>query len=145
MAQNYVKLGLFLGTLQLVHGWSTFVVPHTAGQDDTPALVAALPQYATNSTILFEEGVTYNIFTPIKFPVLNNVNVRIEGNLTYPTDIPTIQGASQSRLVAQNDKRSNCHLANVSSNCGRLSMLTSLLFKVISPYAITAKSFPGSW
>jgi hypothetical protein len=77
----------------VVSATKTFVVPHTPGQDDTPGLVAALAGYSSDSIILFEHGVTYNIFTAIKFPVLNNVEVRIEGNLTYPTDIPTIQGA----------------------------------------------------
>ncbi|KIK71449.1 glycoside hydrolase family 28 protein [Collybiopsis luxurians FD-317 M1] len=85
-------LSLFvLQNALLVKSWSTFVVPHAPGKDDTPALTAALKKFSTNSTILFEKGITYNIFTPIKFPVLTNVDVRIEGNLTYPTDIPTIQ------------------------------------------------------
>lgn len=75
-----------------VSATKTLVVPHAAGQDDTPGLAAALAAYSSDSTILFQRGVTYNIFTPIKFPVLNNVEIRIEGNLTYPTDIPTIQG-----------------------------------------------------
>jgi hypothetical protein len=73
-------------------GWNTFIVPHSPGQDDTPALVEALPNLAANSSIVFKKGITYNIFTPIEFPVLNNVEVVIEGNLTYPTDIPTVQG-----------------------------------------------------
>lgn len=74
--------------------WTTFTVPHTAGKDDTPALTTALAtgNFSNNATILFKEGTTYNIFTPIKFPKFTNVEVRIEGNLTYPTDIPTIQG-----------------------------------------------------
>ena len=71
---------------------TTFVVPHTAGLDDTPGLTAALANYSSNSTILFRSGVTYNIFTPIIFPFLNNVEIIIEGNLTYPTHIPTVQG-----------------------------------------------------
>jgi hypothetical protein len=74
-----------------VSATTTFVVPHTAGQDDTPALTAALAGYTSYSTILFQSGVTYNIFTPIKFPVLNNVEIQIEGNLTYPKDISKIQ------------------------------------------------------
>jgi len=77
-----------------VSAWKTFTVSHTDGQDDTPALMSALPNYSSDSTIVFKKGVTYNIFTPVKFPVFNNVEVRIEGNLTYPTDIPTIQGTS---------------------------------------------------
>ncbi|KAF9473888.1 pectin lyase-like protein [Pholiota conissans] len=88
---GYSKFGILAAGIQLVKAWSTFTVPHDANQDDTPALLAALPNFASNSTILFKEGVTYNIFTPIKFPTLNNVEVVIEGNMTYPTDIPTIQ------------------------------------------------------
>jgi len=72
--------------------WKTFVVPHVDGQDDSPALQAVLPDYSVNSTILFKKGVHYNIFTPLKFPVLTNVEVRVEGNLSYPNDIATIQG-----------------------------------------------------
>ncbi|GLB43691.1 putative glycosyl hydrolase 28 family protein [Lyophyllum shimeji] len=82
---------LLLAHVYVATAWNTFVVPHTDGQDDTPILTAALANYTTNSTILFQKGVTYNILTPIKFPVFTNVEVRIEGNLTYPTDIATIQ------------------------------------------------------
>ena len=73
--------------------WQTFVVPHVDGQDDTPALSAALATggISANTTILFEKGKTYNIFTPIVFPTLNNVEVAIEGNMTYPDDMATIQ------------------------------------------------------
>ena len=75
----------------LSHAWRTFSVPHVAGSDDTPGLMAALENYTSNATILFEKGVTYNVFTPITFPILTNVEVNIQGNLSYPTDIPTIQ------------------------------------------------------
>ncbi|KAF8167167.1 pectin lyase-like protein [Crassisporium funariophilum] len=86
-----LKFQLLFLCFQLANAWNTFVVPHSAGKDDTPALLSALPNLTANSTILFKEGITYNIFTPVKFPVFNNVEVRIEGNLTYPTDIATIQ------------------------------------------------------
>ncbi|KAL5535292.1 hypothetical protein ACEPAF_3386 [Sanghuangporus sanghuang] len=77
----------------LAAAWSTFVVPHTGGADDTPGLLAAVANYNTNSTILFEKGITYNIFSPITFPKLTNVEVSIQGNLTYPTNISSIQAA----------------------------------------------------
>ncbi len=88
------------GTLSLillvtaVRAWRTHVVSHAPHADDTPALLEALAlgDITANATILFQRGLTYNIFTPIKFPVLTNVEVRIEGNLTYPEDIATIQG-----------------------------------------------------
>lgn len=90
-------LALFhLSLASSVSAWSTFVVPHSVGQDDTPSLTSVLANYSTNATILFKKGVTYNIFTPIKFPVLTNVEIAIEGNLTYPANISTVQGEMPS-------------------------------------------------
>ncbi|RDB24422.1 putative exopolygalacturonase C [Hypsizygus marmoreus] len=91
MLLNFRTCALLFANVNFASAWNTFVVPHTAGQDDTSGLTAVLANYSTNSTILFKQGITYNIFTPIKFPVLNNVEIRFEGNLTYPTDIPAIQ------------------------------------------------------
>ncbi|TCD67912.1 hypothetical protein EIP91_011846 [Steccherinum ochraceum] len=85
---------LLLGGSTAASAWKVYTVPHsTTGQDDTPALVAALASgnFSSNASILFKKGVTYNIFTPITFPAFTNVEVHIEGNLTYPSDIPTIQ------------------------------------------------------
>ncbi|KAI0320047.1 pectin lyase-like protein [Amylostereum chailletii] len=89
---------LLLGILPIVSAWTTLNVAHVNGQDDTPALAAALASgnFSVNATILFAKGVTYNIFTPIKFPVFNNVEVSIQGNLTYPDDIVTVQAAVAS-------------------------------------------------
>lgn len=90
-----------------VFAWETFVVPHADGQDDTPALLTALAtgNYSANATILFAKGTKYNIFTPVKFPVLNNVEVRIEGNLSYPDDIATVQGRIVIILPQQKSSR----------------------------------------
>ena len=80
----------------VAQAWTTFSVPHVDGQDDTPALMTAMSSssLSANATILFEKGITYNIFTPIKFPSLRNVEIAIEGNLTYPDDITSVQGMS---------------------------------------------------
>lgn len=80
----------------MVEAWTTFTVHHTPEQDDTPALTSALwsENLSVNSTILFKRGITYNIFTPLTFPTLTNVEIAVEGNLTYPTDIATVQGWS---------------------------------------------------
>ncbi|CAE6434491.1 unnamed protein product [Rhizoctonia solani] len=81
-----------LALLPLVSAYSkTFVVPHTPGKDDSPAVVAAIANYSSNSLILFKKGVTYNLWTPINFGTLNNCEVAFEGNATYPTDIATVQ------------------------------------------------------
>ncbi|KAF9469492.1 pectin lyase-like protein [Collybia nuda] len=88
----FLQLSSFLvAQVCAVSAWKTFVVPHTNGQDDSPGLNAALANFTTDSTILFKKGIKYNVFTPITFPVLNNVEIRFEGNLSYPTDIPAIQ------------------------------------------------------
>jgi len=86
-----------LPSVSLALAWTTYVVPHSDGKDDTPALAAAFaadPKLATNATILFKQGVTYNILTPISFPSLENVLVSIQGNLTYAADIQATQGAT---------------------------------------------------
>jgi hypothetical protein len=73
------------------------VVPYSSDRssDDAPLLQAALAsgRYSSDTTILFKRGVTYNIFTPVQFPVFQNVVVTVEGNITYPADIATVQGA----------------------------------------------------
>ena len=106
MASTHFALLVFLASY--VSAWKTFVVPHTEGQDDTPALMAALTSgnYSTNATILFVKGIKYNIFTPIKFPTFTNVEVAIEGNLTYPDSIPTVQGECHHDIVSQSDSSS---------------------------------------
>lgn len=79
-----------------VRAWNTFTVPRSQNPsaDDAPGLITALAtgNLSSNTTILFEKGQTYNIFSPIKFPVFQNVEVAVEGNITYPEDIPTVQG-----------------------------------------------------
>lgn len=97
MSLLHAPLVLVLTVLLLrVGAWQTFVVPHSTSptDDDAPSLRNALTagNISSNVTILFQRGLTYNIFSPIKFPTLQNVEVAIEGNLSYPADIGTIQG-----------------------------------------------------
>ena len=75
--------------------WTTYIVPHSSGNDDTPALTAAFSKnsaLSTNATILFQKGITYNILTPLVFPSLQNVIVSIQGNITYAADVKKTQG-----------------------------------------------------
>jgi len=95
-----------LSFASLTLAWTTYVVPHSEGNDDTPALTAAFaadPKLATNATILFEQGVTYNILTPISFPRFENVLVSIQGNLTYAADIQATQGTNRDLIVRMSD------------------------------------------
>jgi hypothetical protein len=79
--------------------WDTFLVPHTPGENDTPGLLSLVTNHSSNATILFSKGVTYNIFTAIKFPVLANIEIRIEGNLTYPTNVSQVQGTQKGCIT----------------------------------------------
>ncbi|KAH7926860.1 glycoside hydrolase family 28 protein [Leucogyrophana mollusca] len=83
---------LLLAYAAAARAWSTFIVPHADGVDDTPALMAAVSNYASDASIVFQANTTYNVWSPITFPPLTNVEVRVEGNLTYPTSIETVQG-----------------------------------------------------
>ena len=90
-----LRLSSALSFVSLAVAWTTYVVPHSEGNDDTPALAAAFsadPKLATNATILFQQGVTYNILTPIFFPRLENVIVSVQGNLSYGADVQATQG-----------------------------------------------------
>ena len=86
-------------SLALASSWTTYVVPHSQGHDDTPALTAAFaanPNLTRNTTILFKEGVVYNILTPIHFPYFDNVIISVQGNLSYAADVKATQGEAPS-------------------------------------------------
>ncbi|KAF9783457.1 pectin lyase-like protein [Thelephora terrestris] len=91
---HLLRLIFALFSASFAAAWTTYIVPHSGGNDDTPALAAALSankSLTTNATILFKKGVTYNLLTPIKFPTFHNVIVSIQGNITYASDIATTQ------------------------------------------------------
>ena len=92
-----LRITSVLSPVSLALAWTTYVVPHSAGNDDAPALAAAFsadPKLATNATILFKQGLTYNILTPIVFPRFENVIVSVQGNLSYAADVKATQGAN---------------------------------------------------
>jgi hypothetical protein len=98
---HLLHLASTLSFVSLVVAWTTYIVPHSSGNDDTPALIAAFSyntNLATDATILFQTGITYNILTPITFPKLQNVIVSIQGNLTYAADIKKTQGENLKPL-----------------------------------------------
>lgn len=108
-----------------VRAWNTFIVPRSqnSSADDALALITALAtgSLSSNTTILFEKGQTYNIFSPIKFPVFQNVEVAIEGNITYPEDIPTVQGKLSRQIQSITFLIVRCCIAAVSSSVSPVS------------------------
>ena len=94
---HFLNLASALCFVPVALAWTTYVVPHSQGRDDTPTLTAAFaanPKLSHNATILFKKGVTYNILTPIHFPYFDNVIVSVQGNLTYGSDVKATQGRS---------------------------------------------------
>jgi hypothetical protein len=91
-------LPLFLSlspSFSTANAWTTYVVPHSPSSDDISPLSALLNSNSTlttNASIVFQEGVTYNAWSAIKFPKLTNVEIRMEGNLSLPDSIEIVQG-----------------------------------------------------
>lgn len=59
--------------------------------DDSPEVSRVFAQCATNSVIVFQEGVDYNIFQPIKATNLSNVEIQMHGNLHLPQNISAVR------------------------------------------------------
>lgn len=58
---------------------------------DSPAINEVFARCATDSEIIFSEGVEYNVFSPLKAANLSNVVVRHLGNLNLPQNITYMQ------------------------------------------------------
>ncbi|WWC59101.1 uncharacterized protein I303_101649 [Kwoniella dejecticola CBS 10117] len=81
-----------LSALTTVIAQQTCVVPFGGyGVNDVEALTALLPNCSNDATIVFQDGVKYNISTPVDFGTLNNVEIQINGNLQLPKSIPYVQ------------------------------------------------------
>ena len=118
-----------LSPMSLALAWTTYVVPHCKGNDAAPTLAAAFatnPKLATNTTILFEKGTTYNILTPIQFPYFENVIVSVQGNLVYAADVNATKGGNhcdQVEQVSDIDIWLSCPLAIVGSSVRHVTTL----------------------
>lgn len=80
--------------------------------DDSPAIASAFAECKTGGTIVFEEGVDYNVFTPILAQNLTDVSVSMNGNLHLPQDIESTRAlilASSTTIFWFDLKGSNVH------------------------------------
>ncbi|KAF2668598.1 putative exopolygalacturonase C [Microthyrium microscopicum] len=66
--------------------------------DDSPAIKAAFTKCASNGVIEFKAGVDYNVWTPITHK-LNNVDIRVNGNLHLPNSIIKVLQITNGRKV----------------------------------------------
>ncbi|RKO89454.1 pectin lyase fold/virulence factor [Blyttiomyces helicus] len=60
------------------------VVAHTPGGDDHGNVVTAFNNCKTGGTVVFSAGTDYQVLTPIKATGLSNVDIVIDGNVTFP-------------------------------------------------------------
>ncbi|QSZ31848.1 hypothetical protein DSL72_001417 [Monilinia vaccinii-corymbosi] len=59
--------------------------------DDSPAVIKAVTECGSDSTIHFQPHVTYYLLTPIVFDYLNNVKFYFEGNVSLSEDVKAVQ------------------------------------------------------
>ncbi|KAI9651390.1 hypothetical protein NHQ30_001432 [Ciborinia camelliae] len=59
--------------------------------DDSPAISSAVKNCSANSTILFEQNVTYHLLTPLVFSNLTNVNFVFQGNVSLSENVTAVQ------------------------------------------------------
>ncbi|TID22008.1 glycosyl hydrolase family 28 [Venturia nashicola] len=67
------------------------IEPAKGKEDSSAAILTAFKSCSSNAVIVFKEGADYNVLTPLVFPKLNNVEIRVGGNLHLPKDIPAVQ------------------------------------------------------
>ena len=98
-----LRLASTLSFVSLALAWTVYTVPYSGGNDDAPALNAALkshPEYVTDVTILFKQGIKYNFNTPVYFPRLTNAIVSVQGNISYASNIAATQGTESNQNCA---------------------------------------------
>ncbi|KAJ6557844.1 pectin lyase fold/virulence factor [Mycena capillaripes] len=69
----------------------TCTVTHIPGADDSPSIRDAIANCTNNATILFDQGVEYNSFTPVQFTLGQDVTVQLLGNINLPSNITQVQ------------------------------------------------------
>ncbi len=69
----------------------------SSGGDDSPGIVWAIKACGENARVVFEGGVTYNLFTPWKLSNLSNIEFVFDGNLTLSDKVADVQRAVSSR------------------------------------------------
>lgn len=69
------------------------------GGDDSPGILAAINDCGNNSRVVFEEGVTYNLFTPWKLANINNIEFVFKGNLTLSTNVTDVQSVVRNSRI----------------------------------------------
>ncbi len=69
------------------------------GGDDSPGILAAIAACGPHSRLVFQKGVTYNIYTPWKFTNLTNVELVFEGNLTLSDNVTDVQSVVRNSKI----------------------------------------------
>ncbi|KAK7920891.1 pectin lyase-like protein, partial [Apiospora marii] len=70
----------------------TCVVPkNETGTDDTPNIVKTTAECGDQSRVVFETGLTYNLWTPLQLKNLSNVEFVFDGNASLPDNVSYVE------------------------------------------------------
>ncbi|KAF5521345.1 putative exopolygalacturonase C [Colletotrichum aenigma] len=72
------------------------IVPSKGNASDSPAIAEAFTKCANNSEIIFPAGAEYKVYEPL-VAKLNNVIIKVQGNLTLSQDIPAMQSLVEAK------------------------------------------------
>ncbi|KAK5230372.1 hypothetical protein LTR47_007788 [Exophiala xenobiotica] len=70
--------------------------------DDSPVIASAFAKCSQDATIVFSEGVDYNVLQPLVATNLSNVVIQMQGNLHLPRNITAIQALVNKTTAATN-------------------------------------------
>lgn len=70
--------------------------------DDSPAISAAFAKCSQDATVIFSEGVDYNVLQPISATNLSNVTIQMLGTLHLPKNVTAIQALVNETTEATN-------------------------------------------
>ena len=94
----FLQLILALASLSTA-AIKTCVMPHANSGDDSPGILSAVASCGNNSTIVFTEGVTYNLLTPLSFNGLQGVKFLFEGNVSLSRNVSEVEAVVTSKKI----------------------------------------------
>jgi hypothetical protein len=77
----------------------TCVMPHTDGGDDSPGILSAAKSCLNDSTIVFSQGITYNLLTPLSFLGLQDVEFSFKGNISLSKNVSEVEAVVTNAKV----------------------------------------------
>lgn len=78
---------------------SCTVPKNATGDDDSPSVTATVTACNNSSRIIFSANETYNLWTPISFTSLTNVEFVINGNVSLPSNVSYVESVTGNSRI----------------------------------------------